>query len=195
MLESVVATRQLWRWVPPWRYGLESLMKCVRNVLICNLPKTQFSIMIWLCCSRPWILWGFALRSVKKLALSDEHLWMSSRETRLIRAMKMACILCTANHDSIHKDGTSMWHRSSSWNFLFITSNHKKIQVSFSEKLTKSSYITLGQRKLAPFSLVKWLFNFIDSELQKQENKLSLPKKLSCILKFRSSPDNETFNL
>jgi hypothetical protein len=29
MLVTVVAARQLWRWVPPWRYGLGLSMKCV----------------------------------------------------------------------------------------------------------------------------------------------------------------------
>ena len=53
MLEPVVATRQLWRWVPPWRYGLGLLMRHVCNILIYHPAKSQYSIMIWRCCSRP----------------------------------------------------------------------------------------------------------------------------------------------
>ena len=35
-------------------------MKCVCKVLIYHPPKTQHFIMIWRCCSRPWMLWGSA---------------------------------------------------------------------------------------------------------------------------------------
>ena len=60
MLERVVAARELWCWVPHWRYDLGALMKCVCKVLIYHPPKSQHSIMIWCCCSRPWMLWGSA---------------------------------------------------------------------------------------------------------------------------------------
>ncbi len=35
-------------------------MKCVCKVLIYHPPKTQHFIIIWRCCSRPWMLWGSA---------------------------------------------------------------------------------------------------------------------------------------
>ena len=57
---SVVAARQLWCWVPQWRYDLGTLIKCVCKALIYHPPKSQHSIMIWHCCSRLWMLWGSA---------------------------------------------------------------------------------------------------------------------------------------
>ena len=59
------APRELWCWVPQWRYDLETLMKCVHKVLIYHPPKTQHSTMIWRCCSRSWMLWGCAWHEVK----------------------------------------------------------------------------------------------------------------------------------
>ena len=59
MNHSLVA-RQLWCWVPQWRYDLGTLMKCVCKVIIYHRPETQHFIMVWRCCSRSWMLRGSA---------------------------------------------------------------------------------------------------------------------------------------
>ena len=138
MLECVVATRQLWRWVPPWRYGLGLLMKHVCNILIYHPAKSQYSIMIWRCCSRPWMPRGSAPQESENINTQGGislNVFTRNASNK-------------SNEDGMHSlysqpwqypqrwdFKASMWHRSSSWNVLFITSNHKKIQVSFSEKL------------------------------------------------------------
>ncbi len=68
MLVWVVAACQLWRWFPHWRCDLGTLMKCVCKVLIYHPPKNRHSIMIWRCCSRPWMLWGSAPKWKHKLS-------------------------------------------------------------------------------------------------------------------------------
>ena len=81
MLECVVATRQLWRWVPQWRYDLGSLMKCVCKVLIYHPPKNWHSIMIGRCCSRPWMLWGSAPHESENINTQGwlmDHDWRGS---------------------------------------------------------------------------------------------------------------------
>ncbi len=61
-LNHSLVFRQLWYWVPQWRYDLGTLMKCVCKVLIYHhdAPETQNFIMNWHGCSRPWMLWGSA---------------------------------------------------------------------------------------------------------------------------------------
>ncbi len=69
-LGSLIA-RQLWCWVPQRRLDLATLMKCVCKVLIYHPTKTQHFIMIWRCCSRPWMLLGSAPK-VKTWTLKND---------------------------------------------------------------------------------------------------------------------------
>ncbi len=58
MLNCSLVARQLWCWIPQWRYDWWTLMKCVFKVLIYHPPETQHFIIIWRCCIRTWMLWG-----------------------------------------------------------------------------------------------------------------------------------------
>ncbi len=71
MLNRNLIARQLWCWVPQRRLDLATRMKCVCKVLIYHPPKTQHFIMIWRCCSRPWMLWG----STKAKRLTFRNDW------------------------------------------------------------------------------------------------------------------------
>jgi hypothetical protein len=56
MLRRVVTARQLWCWIPQWKYDFMTLMKCVGKVIIYHPPKFQLSSMIWYRCSLSWMM-------------------------------------------------------------------------------------------------------------------------------------------
>ncbi len=75
MLNQSLVARQLWYWVPQWRYDLETLMKCVCKVLIYHSHETQHFIMIWHGCSRPWKLWGSAPNKSENMNTQEWLIW------------------------------------------------------------------------------------------------------------------------
>jgi len=109
MLERVVAARELWcGWVPQWRYDLGTLMKCVCKALIYHPPKSQHSIMIWHCCSRPWMLWGSAPQeseNVTTLGWLIGHNWSLSN----IRMVLEKCMNWLQNTPSSSSITSVIW--------------------------------------------------------------------------------------
>ncbi len=75
MLNRSLVAHQLWCWVPQWRYELETLRKCVCKVVIYHPPETQQFIMIWRCCSRPWMLWGSDLHKSENMNTQEWLIW------------------------------------------------------------------------------------------------------------------------
>ena len=107
MLERVVATRQLWRWVPPWIYGLGLLMKYVCNILIYHPAKSQYSIMIWRCCSRPWMPRGSAPQASENINTQG---WISLNVFTRNASNK-------SNEDGMHSLYSQPWQYPQRWDF------------------------------------------------------------------------------
>ena len=107
MLERVVATRQLWRWVPPWTYGLGLLMKYVCNILIYHPAKSQYSIMIWRCCSRPWMPRGSAPQASENINTQG---WISLNVFTRNTSNK-------SNEDGMHSLYSQPWQYPQRWDF------------------------------------------------------------------------------
>ena len=107
MLERVVATRQLWRWVPPWIHGLGLLMKHVCNILIYHPAKSQSSIMIWRCCSRPWMPRGSAPQESENINTQG---WISLNVFTRNASNK-------SNLDGMHSLYSQPWQHPWRWDF------------------------------------------------------------------------------
>ena len=108
MLERVVAARELWCWVPQWRYDLGTLIKCVCKAWIYHPPKSQHSSMIWHCCSRLWMLWGSAPQeseNVTTLGWLIGHNWSISN----IRMVLEKCMNWLQNTPSSSSITSVIW--------------------------------------------------------------------------------------
>ena len=104
---SVVATRQLWCWVPPWIYGLGLLMKYVCNILIYHPAKSLYSIMIWRCCSRLWMPRGSAPQASENINTQG---WISLNVSTRNASNK-------SNEDGMHSLYSQPWQYPQRWDF------------------------------------------------------------------------------
>ena len=147
MLESLVAARQLWHRVPQWRYGLGTLMKCVGEALIyrSSLPKSQHPVIILCCCSGLWMQRGY----VPDLLLGGSaffNLYFSLNNLHAHRmiSVHLSYLACSAQPAMTeYKTQDGRWERARSWDIWFTDSDHKIIQIYWSEKLIKDSNITM----------------------------------------------------
>ncbi len=71
MLNHSLVARQLWCWVPQWKYDLGTLMKCVCKVLINHPLKTQHFIMIGIAAAGHECCWGLIPTKAKTSTLKE----------------------------------------------------------------------------------------------------------------------------
>lgn len=181
MLERVVATRQLWRWVPPWRYGLGLLMRHVCNILIYHPAKSQYSIMIWRCCSRPWMQRGSAPQESENINTQG---WISLNVFTRNASNK-------SNLDGMHSLYSQPWQYPQRWDFDVTSIKQLECFVHYIKSQENTAFLLRNADqqliyntrtgKACTISLEKSRFNFIYDELQKQDKWLHLAIEIELL--------------